>query len=267
MTSATKTSIAIVLDRSGSMASCVEATIGAVNGYLREAKADEALAGANLDLMIFDSVSIDTIRSGTVAELAEITGDDFVPRASTPLYDAIGRAIDKLDARGGKSVLIIVTDGFENASRKHSLGSIKELIAARQAAGWLVSFLGAGLQAASQGVAMGVNAAMTASFGLDAVAFKASMSNLRSYSSGYASAHGEAATRAFAASAGFTAQERTVMGDPTAGAGLAAPVAPVTPAAVVVTGRTVAPAVTITAASAAKVAADTWSAGTADAWR
>ena len=96
----TKTSITMVLDRSGSMNSCRKATIDAVNKYLEEAKSSD-LKTADFELMIFDATSIDVIRSGVLADVAGIIEKDFEPRDMTPLYDAIGRGIDSLDKRNG----------------------------------------------------------------------------------------------------------------------------------------------------------------------
>jgi len=121
-----KTSITMVLDRSGSMNSGRQATIDAVNKYLAEARGCE-LASADFELTIFDSVSIDTIRSGELSSVRNITDGDFVPREITPLYDAMGRGIDSLDHRAGdgKAILVVVTDGMENHSRKHTHSSIQ----------------------------------------------------------------------------------------------------------------------------------------------
>jgi hypothetical protein len=148
----------MVLDRSGSMANCRQATIESVHLYLKEARADAGLRTAHFDLVIFDSESIDTIRSGRVQDTQDLTADEYLPRGCTPLYDAIGRGIDGLDAKGGeRAVLVVVTDGLENASRKHGHKSISALIKAKQAAGWLVVFLAAGLEAARQGLNLGVH--------------------------------------------------------------------------------------------------------------
>lgn len=210
------THIAIVLDRSGSMESCREAAIQAINGYLKEAKADASLKEADLALMIFDTESINTIRSGPIAEITEITAADFVPRGGTPLFDAVGRGIDHLDGKagkGGKAVLVVMTDGFENASRKHTAGTIKELIDARKAAGWLVTFLGAGIDAAKQGLAMGVNAGMTASFAANAKGLRATMSSVARNAGVYASTQSFEEQEAVAANAAYTSAERAQMAD------------------------------------------------------
>lgn len=217
-----KTHIAMVLDRSGSMSSCKAATIEAVNSYF--AKSRKEAEGAGFEMLIFDSEAIDTIRDCEMKDVADLTSEDFVPRASTPLYDAIGRAIDKLDVKlkadkSEKGVLVIVTDGMENASRKHTHSTISELITARQAAGWLVLFLGAGLDAAKQAITMGIRAESTANIGTDRVSLSATMSSVAARSAHYAMAPTFEA-HSYAATQSFSADERQAMGDASAGAGL-----------------------------------------------
>lgn len=216
-----KTCITMVLDRSGSMSSCRQSTIDAVNKYLSEARGSE-LATADFELTIFDSLSIDTIRSGKLSEAKDIAEEDFVPREMTPLYDAMGRAVDSLDNRAGdgKAILVIVTDGMENHSRKHTHSSISELVRARQDKGWLIIFLGAGLESARQGTAMGINAENVANIGLDEASLQASMEVMASSNREYAQTSSMAEARAYSAAPKFSPSVRKRMGDQSGGEGL-----------------------------------------------
>lgn len=217
-----QTHIAMVLDRSGSMDSCRKATIDAVNKYLLEARQDANMKEADFELLTFDSQSIDTVRTGAPLNVKDIREEDYVPRGGTPLYDAIGRGIDGLDGKlaatgSGKAVLVIVTDGQENASRKYNHGSISELVKGRQAAGWLVVFLGAGLEAAAQGAALGVRAAYTASIGTDHASLDCAMSEVAMASSTYSAAASASDARHFAETSSFSATARRGMGDASGG--------------------------------------------------
>lgn len=234
MTTFQQTYIEMVLDRSGSMDSCRKSTIEAVNKYLAEARGDDVMKEADFSLTIFDSQSIDNIRSGAPINIKDLTYEDFVPRGGTPLYDAVGRGIDNLDAKvakAGKAILVIVTDGEENSSRKYNHASVSELIKARQDAGWLVVFLGAGLGAARQGIAMGVRAASTASIAMDAKSLGNTMRSVYAMNSGYASTQSFEEASVYAANASFSAADRKLMGDATAGAGLAGVAGKVDPSA------------------------------------
>lgn len=217
-----QTHITMVVDRSGSMSCCAAETIAAVNNYLADARKDANLKEADFELTIFDNQSIDTVRTGAPANVTDITGADFVPRGYTPLYDAIGRGIDSLDDRcaksgSGKAVLVIVTDGQENASKKFTHGRIQELVTARQAAGWLVVFLGAGLDAAIQGAAIGVAAGTMASFTTDAAAMQSLSRSVYSMNSQYAANATASDARKFMMRGGanLTASARASMGDQT----------------------------------------------------
>ena len=166
MTFPTAFHVAIILDRSGSMASIRSEAIGAVNSYFASLKADGALAGALITLTIFDSESIDVIRDGVpIASCAALTAAEYEPRGLTPLYDAIGATAAALEKRGhptDRRALVIVTDGHENASRRFARASILELISQRQSDGWLVAYLGAHAdtwhEAAVIGIAHGATA-------------------------------------------------------------------------------------------------------------
>ena len=222
-----QTHIAMVLDRSGSMSSCRAATIAAVNKYLLEARQDTNLKEADFDLLTFDSESIETARSGAPIKITDLTEEDFVPRASTPLYDAIGRGIDGLDGKltasgSTKAILVVITDGQENASRKHTHGSISELIKARQDKGWLVVFLGAGLGSAQQGISLGVMAAHTANIATDAASLSSVGETVYSMNAGYArNVNAESAKRWVASGASaMSMSARKSMGDKSAGGGI-----------------------------------------------
>jgi len=87
----------------------------------------------------------------------------------TPLYDAVGRGIGVLDeATAGKdaakAILVVMTDGMENDSKEFNHAKITGLIRARQDAGWLIVFLGEGLDVAKQGEAMGAAQASVAAY-------------------------------------------------------------------------------------------------------
>ena len=151
------THIAVILDRTGSMASIRDDTIGGFNTFLAE---QQAVPGqATLTLVQFDSQDPYEIihRVVPIADVPPLTAATFVPRASTPLLDAVGRGIGDLDAslaampeteRPGRVVFVIVTDGRENASREFRKDDIVRMIGERTEQGnWQFVFLSADLAA------------------------------------------------------------------------------------------------------------------------
>ena len=151
--------VQIVLDRSGSMEPIAAATIDALNGFLSQQRTHPGML--RLSLADFDSkepfrVVIDAI---PVAEVLDLTEADYQPSGGTPLLDAIGRAVERCDLRAAESpdedqVLVVITDGHENASTDYSGPVVSNLLDARQESGWSVLFLGANQDAATTGTAM-----------------------------------------------------------------------------------------------------------------
>ena len=152
--------IRVVLDRSGSMSNCVHQTIDALNGYLIGMQ-NEKTEGV-VTLSLFDSQSIEIgVDKVQIKDLSPLDYSFLTPRASTPLYDAIGAAIyehSNYDAtKEDKKVLVIVTDGLENASREYSGEAIKKLVEEKEEAGWLIVYLGSDHDIYKQTRMMGID--------------------------------------------------------------------------------------------------------------
>ena len=112
--------ITVVLDRTGSMQDIRDDVIGGFNGFLAAQQAEPI--PATLTLVQFDSQDPYEVLHAArpIAQVPPLTAETYVPRASTPLYDAIGRGILDLEAtvarlpeaeRPAKVVFVIVTDG------------------------------------------------------------------------------------------------------------------------------------------------------------
>lgn len=149
----------VLLDRSGSMGAVQAQTVDAFNEYVNGLANTPGL-DALISLTIFDSASIDLIRDRVPVknEAAKLKPEEFQPRASTPLNDAIGATATRIreDKRlaGNNVAFVILTDGQENASREYKLDAVKALLKqAQDELGWLVVFLGANQDSFSEGVA------------------------------------------------------------------------------------------------------------------
>jgi len=165
------THIAVILDRTGSMESIRDDTIGGFNAFLAAQKSAPGLA--TLTLVQFDSQDPYEIvhHFKPVAEVPELTRETFVPRATTPLLDAMGRGINDLekgladikeDERPSRVVMAIITDGQENASREFRKDQIEKMIKEKQEKyDWQFVFLSADLAAIGDALAAGMPAAAT----------------------------------------------------------------------------------------------------------
>lgn len=151
----------ILLDRSGSMESCRDTAIDAFNEYVMGLRRSDDV-DARLSLTIFDSQSIDLLQHAEPAKsFMELSRQNYVPRAMTPLLDAIGHVVaetDKVALRPAEKIaLVILTDGHENASKEHTKDTVRALLKDRQDnKGWLVTFLGADVDAFAEAQAIGI---------------------------------------------------------------------------------------------------------------
>jgi hypothetical protein len=168
------THIAVILDRTGSMESIRDDTIGGFNAFLNTQKAEPG--SASLTLVQFDSQDPYEIvhKFKPLAEVPELTRATFVPRASTPLLDAMGRGINDLeksladmpeDEKPSRVVMVVITDGQENASLEFRKDQIEKMIKEKQEkSDWQFVFLSADLAAIGDALASGVRAAQAMAF-------------------------------------------------------------------------------------------------------
>jgi hypothetical protein len=176
------TEIAFILDRSGSMAECQQAAIDGFNRFLVEQQRTEGLA--KLTLVLFDDEYLVPIRSVPVAEVVPLTSDTYVPRNTTALLDAIGRAIEELGtslailpekARPGQVIVAILTDGLENASERFSWSTIAAAIKQQtDTYKWTFLFLGANQDAIATASQLNIAAANSATYVADDAGSRAS---------------------------------------------------------------------------------------------
>ena len=171
-----KNQIAMVLDRSGSMSGTEEKTVEAINGFLRQMQGDSLGKSAAFTLMTFDSQGFDVIRRGTVSEVKTLEQKEFSPRAATPLYDAVGDAASKMTGTE-KNMLVILTDGLENASKKFTQASLRAVIEEKRKAGWIIIYLGANIDAWKQSESIGVPSNQAMNFSQNGTQVPAQSSN------------------------------------------------------------------------------------------
>ena len=174
------TYISIIADASGSMEHLHGTVITGLNSFIAEQAAEPG--DAKVTAVQFprkDGASgIQSILPMSNARTARaITDADYVITGMTPLYDAIGTVIEKADARIAKraqegkpaesQIVVIFTDGEENASTRFSRDEIFNLIEERKSQGWVFVFLGANLEAFGEGEKVGVAAKNSRMFDAD----------------------------------------------------------------------------------------------------
>ena len=154
------TAIYLSLDRSGSMESCRDLITEGVNNFITRMQDDASAKGAQFLLTQWDSQGFDIIRRGALADVKVLGPREFTPRALTPLLDATGFAADQLAlANARRNVLVIATDGQENASKKWKLPQLKDHLKHLQSpegGRWIIIYLAAHVDAWEQAEGMGI---------------------------------------------------------------------------------------------------------------
>ena len=160
MTDTNTTLIAALLDRSGSMQAIADDMRGGFDAYIAK---EHAQPGATLvTLAQFDheyEFVYQNRDAGTVPPLV------LEPRGRTALLDSIGRFVTEVgsqlaelpeDERPGDITVLVMTDGYENASTEWTVEAVRALISQQETGyAWDFVFLGANMDAVDIGTALG----------------------------------------------------------------------------------------------------------------
>lgn len=166
--------IGVILDESGSMATCRDTTIAGFNEFVKGQRSAVDAGSAFLTLNKFDAPHIKTVFADRpLAEVPELNRATYSPNGGTNLLDAIGFTINQVNTALSKHtranrpgvIIVIQTDGQENASstfRDHN--AIKEMVKAAEVANWSFIFMGANIDSFAVGSAFGMNVNNTVNY-------------------------------------------------------------------------------------------------------
>lgn len=139
----------IIVDESGSMCVIERQALAGMNETIDTVKKMQKMhkdMEQRISLLTFDSghktFKYDNVKAESVHRLG---CKDYNPCGGTPLYDAIGTAISKLNAQTTErdNVLVtIITDGEENCSQEYNLKMVKTLIDKMKKLGWTFTLIG-----------------------------------------------------------------------------------------------------------------------------
>ena len=157
--------ITFVLDESGSMGSIAQSARDGFNEYLQEQIKGDGQTWWTLTTFSSRAWTRFAVIPG---EEVRPLGGDYSPNGMTALYDAVGDSVTKTrgfletlatDDRPEDIIIVILTDGMENASRRWELGRVARLIADAEDDGWQFVFLGANLDSQAVAHRMGMRKA------------------------------------------------------------------------------------------------------------
>jgi hypothetical protein len=130
------TDITFIVDRSGSMSSVATDTIGGFNSYVKKQR-ETNVGECRMSFNQFDEIFEEVYQNLDIKEVKDLDDKTFVPRGWTALLDAVGNTIENKGKyyndlpeheRPEKVLIVILTDGEENASKKYSYNQIQEMV-------------------------------------------------------------------------------------------------------------------------------------------
>ena len=171
------TEMVFILDSSGSMSGLEMDTIGGYNSLLKKQRKEAG--DATVTTVLFDDQYEMIHDHAAIGKVKDITNKEYFARGMTGLLDAIGKTINHVGNRHKnaldsevpeKTMVVIITDGYENASREFTLTQVKQMIERqKERFGWEFLFLGANIDAVSTAAGFGISADRAVTYEADSV--------------------------------------------------------------------------------------------------
>ena len=139
----------VIVDESGSMSVIRKQAFAGMNETLSTVRSMQDQypdTEQRVTLVTFDSEHMKWHYDNAEAKQTEnLKWEAYNPCAATPLYDAIGKSVSKLNAmvdEGDNVLVTIITDGEENCSQEWSLQMVNKLIGKLKEHGWTFTLIG-----------------------------------------------------------------------------------------------------------------------------
>lgn len=155
--------VGFVIDASGSMEHLRNDTIGGFNSVIESQKSQEG--ETRISAVVFNSNVKKVYDNTPVDDIIPLSKDTYKTWGCTALYDAMGTLIDSIgerlantseEERPRKVLVVVITDGEENASEDYTFKDIQERVERQQNVySWEFIFLGADMNAMHQAQSMG----------------------------------------------------------------------------------------------------------------
>jgi len=159
----------IILDRSGSMESCRKETIEGFNAQVKKISEEIKKFPEQqflVSLTIFNSQAEHRFLDQSIESLVPLSTKTYVPDGNTALLDAVGETLThikvsklpKMKENEASTIVVVITDGFENASQEYNYAKVAKLINELRATdNFIISYLGASLESMQEAEKMNIH--------------------------------------------------------------------------------------------------------------
>lgn len=157
--------IIFVIDESGSMQGTESDVIGGFNNFIEQQRS-QPYGKITVSLYKFNTLWSRVMDDLPLNEIRPLTNNDYTPGGLTALYDTIGNAINDIEKQSTYSkseykadtvMMVIITDGQENASREYDSRKVKQMIQElEESENWQFIYLGTDLNNFADADALGV---------------------------------------------------------------------------------------------------------------
>lgn len=181
-----------IVDRSGSMTGLEKATISGYNEYVDNLRKEKI----KITTVLFEHEQLTITDSEAIKDSPKLSTKNYQPRGTTALIDAVCQTINSGKSavkKKDKALVLVITDGQENASRENKSKDMRDLIHGLEKQGnWTFTYLGANQDAWETSRDWGFKAGNVADFNATGAGVGATFSamsvNTRAYTVGAQSA-------------------------------------------------------------------------------
>ena len=158
----------MIIDKSGSMYSLRNDTIGGFNSFLDEQRKKEI--PVKVSVIMFNNQMEKKYNRADIKEIQNMTEKDYVPGGTTALLDAVGNTLsavqsdEAVNTEGNKVVVVIITDGMENASTEWRYDTVKKMVTELTDKKYEFVFLGADIDAVGVAGNIGISSSNSMKF-------------------------------------------------------------------------------------------------------
>lgn len=158
--------VCFVIDESGSMCSSQSDVIGGFKRVIDEQKAIKD-GTCSVSLFKFEDEVTEVYRGKDVNDVEYLDEHTYKPGGCTAMNDGIGTAIDRIgkwldgmkeEDKPEKNLIVIMTDGMENASKEYTGKQVRDMIKHQEEKySWTFMYLGTDITDAKAAVDLGIS--------------------------------------------------------------------------------------------------------------